>query len=110
VEHQEALTEYLWDNKDSLDRLDEASIRHFGEDDNKPSGAPNNQAGIHLDLEAILGFEKKIDFFSPTRTNSTSFFLVSSVAAATILPVAFSLYQLALLSLFASFSQQPATL
>jgi hypothetical protein len=27
--------------------LDEASIGHFAEDDNNPSGAPNNQAGIY---------------------------------------------------------------
>jgi hypothetical protein len=47
VEHQEALTEYPWDDKDSLDGLDEASIGHFAEDDNNPSGAPNNQAGIY---------------------------------------------------------------
>jgi hypothetical protein len=48
VEHQEALTEYPWDDKDSLDRLDVASIGHFAEDDNNPSGAPNNQqAGIY---------------------------------------------------------------
>jgi hypothetical protein len=46
VEHQEALTEYPCDDKDSLDGLDEASIGHFAEDDNNPSGAPNHQAGI----------------------------------------------------------------
>ena len=46
VEHQEAFTEYPWDDKDSLDGLDEASIGNFAEDDNNPSGAPNNQAGI----------------------------------------------------------------
>jgi hypothetical protein len=47
VEHQEALTEYPWDDKDALDGLDEASIGHFAEDDNNPSGAPNNKAGIY---------------------------------------------------------------
>jgi hypothetical protein len=47
VEHQEALTEYPWDNKDSLDGLDKASIGHFAENDNNPSGAPNNQAGTY---------------------------------------------------------------
>jgi hypothetical protein len=47
VEHQEALTEYPWDDKDSLDGLDEAYIGHFTEDENNPSGAPNNQAGIY---------------------------------------------------------------
>jgi hypothetical protein len=47
VEHQEALTEYPWDDKDSLDGLDEAYIGHFAEDDNNPSGALNNQAGIY---------------------------------------------------------------
>jgi hypothetical protein len=47
VEHQEALTKYPWDDKDSLGGLDEASIGHFAKDDNNPSGAPNNQAGIY---------------------------------------------------------------
>jgi hypothetical protein len=41
VEHQEALTEYPWDDKDSFDGLDEAYIGHFAED------ALNNQAGIY---------------------------------------------------------------
>jgi hypothetical protein len=48
VKHQETLTEYPWDDKDSLDGLDEASIGHIAEDDNNPySGAPNNEAGIY---------------------------------------------------------------
>ena len=47
VEHQEALTEYPWGDEDSLDGLDEAAIGHFAEDDNNPSGVPNNQAGIY---------------------------------------------------------------
>jgi hypothetical protein len=48
VDHQEALTEYPWDNEDSFDRLDEAAIGHFPMgDDNNPSGAPNNQAWIN---------------------------------------------------------------
>jgi hypothetical protein len=33
-----ALTEYPWDDKDSLDGLEEASIGHFVEDDNNHSG------------------------------------------------------------------------
>jgi hypothetical protein len=36
VDHQEALTEYPWDN--------------FVEDENNPSGAPNNQAGIYSEF------------------------------------------------------------
>jgi hypothetical protein len=48
VDHQEALTEYPWDKKDSLaDGLDMAYIGHFAEDDNNPSGALNNQALIY---------------------------------------------------------------
>jgi hypothetical protein len=47
VEHQKALTEYPWDEEDSLDRLDEANIGLFAEDDINPSDAPNNQAGIY---------------------------------------------------------------
>jgi hypothetical protein len=45
VELQEAWTEYPWVNEDSVDKLDEAAIRHSN-DDNNHSGAPNNQAGI----------------------------------------------------------------
>jgi hypothetical protein len=54
VEYQEALTEYPWDDKDSLDGLDVASIGHFAEDDNNPSGAPttNKQVSI-LNLPTI---------------------------------------------------------
>jgi hypothetical protein len=47
LEHQEALTEYPWGDKDSLDELAEAAIGRFAEDDNNPSGAPNNEAGIY---------------------------------------------------------------
>jgi hypothetical protein len=47
VEHQEVLTEYPWGDEDSLDGLDEAAIGYLAEDDNNPSGAPNNQAGIY---------------------------------------------------------------
>jgi hypothetical protein len=58
VGHQEALTEYPWGDKDSLDGLDEAAIGHFGEDDNNPSGVPNNQAGIYSESanNAALAF------------------------------------------------------
>jgi hypothetical protein len=48
LEHQEALTEYPWDNEDSLDKLDEAAIGHIPMDDNNPSGAPNNQFWYQL--------------------------------------------------------------
>jgi hypothetical protein len=41
LEHQEVLTEYPWDDEDSLDELDEAAIGHFTEDDKNPSGTPN---------------------------------------------------------------------
>jgi hypothetical protein len=44
VEHQIPLTEYPWDNQDSLDKLDEAALRNFVDDTNG-SGPPNNKAG-----------------------------------------------------------------
>ena len=46
VEHQEALTEYPWDDKDSLEELDQSATGNFADDNNAP-GAPNNQAGIY---------------------------------------------------------------
>jgi hypothetical protein len=48
VFHQEALTNYSWDDEDSLDKLDEAVNNDFAENKNG-SGAPNNQAGIYSD-------------------------------------------------------------
>ena len=39
--------EYPWDDEDSLDELDETANENFVEDDNNPSGAPNNQAGMY---------------------------------------------------------------
>jgi hypothetical protein len=47
LEHQETLTEYPWDGKDSPNRLEEAAIGRFVVDHNNPYGAPNNQAGMY---------------------------------------------------------------
>jgi hypothetical protein len=45
--NQEVLTEYPWDDEDSLDQLDEAAIRGHSVDDKNHFGAPNSQAALY---------------------------------------------------------------
>ena len=56
-EHLEALTKFLWDDEESLNKLHEA-VSANSTDDNSGSGAPNNQAGLYSksDNDAALMF------------------------------------------------------
>ena len=57
LEHLEALTEYPWDDEESLNELHEAVIVKSTYD-NRGSGAPNKQAGVYSESanDAALKF------------------------------------------------------
>jgi hypothetical protein len=63
LEHLEALTEYHWDDEESLNKLHEA-VSTYSTDANSGYGAPNNQAGIYSESANDAAWKFNIRFTS----------------------------------------------
>jgi hypothetical protein len=77
LEHQETLTEYPWDDKDSLDGLD----------DNNPSGAPSNQAGIYSESANNTALKFGGIYFTTEKHHQTELLKILSNANALHYPI-----------------------